>query len=179
MKPETINIIELVLSAITALAIVFAAIQIKINRKQLYLSTITKCIADFRKLGILNKDTKKLKIIDNYVDLTNEELFYIQHKYIPKTVAKEWIDGMIDFIPIINKKGEVLNSQSALKRLVDDRKLVAQRFPRIENAFKIAHKYNFELIYATEENMGLKRTRERQRLIDEIMANIRKSNRLS
>lgn len=41
----------------------------------------------------------------NYIDLVNEELFYIQRGYLPTDIAKEWIDGTIDYIPITNKTG--------------------------------------------------------------------------
>lgn len=83
------EIVNLIISSITTLAIIFAVVQIKINRKQLYLSTITKCICDFRNLGYLNQQTTDYLIINRYIDLTNEELFYIQHNYIPKDISKE------------------------------------------------------------------------------------------
>jgi|GEM_PF-2268547 hypothetical protein len=60
---ETIGIVNLVLSTITALTIVFAAVQIKINRKQLFLSTITKCVATFRDLRELNSESNGLEVI--------------------------------------------------------------------------------------------------------------------
>lgn len=65
------EIANLIISGITALAIVFAVIQIKINKNQLFLSTITKCVSDFRNLGELNRQTKNAVIINRYVDLTN------------------------------------------------------------------------------------------------------------
>ena len=46
-----IDILDVIFSGITALAIVFAAVQIKINQKQLFLSTIEKCVGDFEALG--------------------------------------------------------------------------------------------------------------------------------
>lgn len=39
--------LSLTLSGVTSIALILAVWQIKINRKQLYLATITKCVQDF------------------------------------------------------------------------------------------------------------------------------------
>ena len=173
---HTIEILNLIISAIMAFAIVFAGIQININRKQLYLSTITKCVSDFRNLGEINRQTTDSLIINRYIDLTNEELFYFQHNYIPKIIMKEWIDGMIDFIPITNKKGQILNKKYCIEFIADQRSIIFQNFPRIQNAFEINKTFNVELIYSTEEEKRIDKVKERERLIKEILIKIRGFN---
>lgn len=171
---QVIEKLDFILSLITASAIVFAAIQIKINRKQLFLSTITKCVSDFRELGQLSKDTKDTHILNKYVDLTNEELFYFQHKYIPKDVSKEWIDGMIDFMPLTTIDGKVLNADYAIEYLVKNRTTVFQNFPRILNAFEVPDSYDINLIYSTDISQRLERVKERKRLISRVLKNAQK-----
>ncbi len=170
---DTIDIINLGLPTITASALVFASIQIKINRKQLFQSTITKCVSDFRDLGELNKETKETKIITKYIDLTNEELFYFQHNYIPKDVAKEWIDGMIDYLPITCQSGTILNADYIIRFLSDNRETILQNYPRIQNAFEVKGKYDFELIYSNKSAERLPRVNERKKIINEILKNLR------
>jgi len=171
------EIINLIISSITAFAIVFAVVQININRKQLFFSTITKCISDFRNLGELNRQITDSLIINRYVDLTNEELFYFQHKYIPKDITKEWIDGMIDFIPITNNKGQILNKKYCIKYVADNRSNFFQNFPRIQNAFEINGTFDFDLIYSIDETKRIDRVKERKRLINEILMKINEFDR--
>jgi hypothetical protein len=166
------EIANLIISGVTALAIVFAVIQIKINKKQLFLSTITKCISDFRNLGELNRQTKNADIINRFIDLTNEELFYFQHKYIPKVIRKEWIDGMIDFIPITNINGQILNKEYCIKYIAENRSILFQNYPRIQNAFELNKTFDFGLIYSTDETKRIERVKERKRLIEEILKKI-------
>ena len=163
---------NLIISGITALAIVFAVVQIRINKKQLFLSTITKCVSDFRNLGELNRQTVDTIIINRYVDLTNEELFYFEHNYIPKDIMKEWIDGMIDFIPITNSKGHILNKKYCVKYIANNRSIIFQNFPRIQHTFEISKTYDFSLIYSTDESKRIDRVKERKRLIEEIFKKV-------
>ena len=160
--------------AVTAGAILFAGAQIIINRKQLHLSTITKCIDSFRALGGIKRDTTDLEIIKEYVDIVNEELFYFQHKYIPKEVSKEWIDGMIDYLPITNTKFDILNQEHCIEYLANNRKDFLRDYPRIQNAFEVRGKYNFRLIYSVDEKERLMRVEERKKLITEILKNIKR-----
>lgn len=163
---------NLIISGITALAILFAVVQIRINKKQLFLSTITKCVSDFRNLGELKRQTEDTILINRYVDLTNEELFYFEHNYIPKDIMKEWIDGMIDFIPITNRKGQILNKKYCVKYIADHRSIIFQNFPRIQYTFEINKTYDFRLIYSTDESKRIDRVKERKRLIEEIFKKV-------
>ena len=85
----------------------------------------------------MRSETIDRSIITRYIDLTNEELFYFQHHYIPKEISKEWIDGMIDFIPITNKSGNILNKDHVINYFTEHRIELLKNFPRIQNALKI------------------------------------------
>jgi hypothetical protein len=137
-----------------------------INRKQLYLATIIKCVDDFRGL----ENFSDLKTISKYLELTNVELFYFKQGYLPKDVAIEWLDGMIEYIPIRNQKNEVLNHKSNTVFKVEGFETLLQKYPRIQNAFRVSGKYDFSVIYNVDESVD-KRMKERRRLIEEIIAN--------
>lgn len=169
----TFEITSSILSFIGVSAIIFAARQININRKQLFLSTITKCIDDFRNCGELKRQTDNSLTINRYIDLTNEELFYFQHKYIPDDISKEWIDGMIDFIPITDRGQKILNEEHCIKYIADNRSTLFHSFPRIQNAFEVGESYDFKLIFSMDEKGRKERMRERKKLIDEIQKNIK------
>lgn len=169
---EVSKVINLILSTITTCTVIFTFYQLKVNQKQLHLSTITKCIIDFRNLGILTKETNDPVVLNHYIDLTNEELFYFQHKYIPEEVSKEWIDGMISFMPMTNRKHEILNADYCVTHLALQRNEYLKGFPRVQNAFEISGEYDFDLIYSRDEDQRLKSTGERKKLIKEILKNI-------
>lgn len=167
-----IEILNLIVSSITAFALIFAVIQITINRKQLFQSTISKCIDNFRELGALTRKTSDSQQIFKYIDLTNEELFYFQNNYIPKVIMKEWIDGMIDYIPIKDKNGNILNKKYCIKKLAEKQHELFRNFPRIQNAFEVKNNYDWDLIYTSRNEDRNNRLKERIALIKEIIQNI-------
>ena len=160
-------------NSITAIAVIFVAAQVYINRKQLFLSTITKCIEDFRRLYCEIKDPNNVsqEACWQYIDMTSEELFYFKHGYLPNNVAIEWVDGMIDYIPITKRKGNIINQGHCIKELSENRKKYLSGFPRIINAFDVNERYNIELIYDKNAPNQDERMKERRRLIDEILKN--------
>jgi hypothetical protein len=168
------EIISLILSGGTIVAIGFAIWQIRINRKQLYVSTITKCINDYRAFGRLKQDERDFSTVSKYVDLVNEELFYIQFNYIPKEVAKEWIDGMLDFMPLINGKDEIVNKKYCLTYLVDTHVQIYSMNPRVANAFTIRGEYNIPLINSMDLTDRKNRIQHRNLLINEVYGNIKR-----
>ena len=159
---------------ITSLGLLVAISVYIVYRKQLNLSAITKCIDEFRKLDDLNKTMSGGKTINRYIDLVNEELFYFQHKYIPKEVAKEWIDGMIDYVPITNKKMQILNQENCIDYFAMNRNELLKNFPRIQNAFEVNSNYDYTLIYSKDEKQRIQRVKQREKLIAEILKNIKR-----
>ncbi len=155
---------------IAAIAIIFAAGQIWINRKQLFLSTIAKCIADYRSVLGLEKESVDKTAILKYLDLCNEELFYFKHRYLPLKIAYEWVDGMLNYIPITDKQTNILNPKNCLQYLMDNPHILNQ-YPRILVSFEVSGKYDFELIYDTDFLNRKRRQAERKKLTLEIVHN--------
>jgi hypothetical protein len=159
-----------IVDLITAAAVIFAGIQIYINRKQLFLSTITKCISDFRRLKGLSRETVDVIILTKYIDISSEELFYFKHNYLPKIVAIEWVDGMIDFMPITSS-GIVVNKDECISELANSYKKYFDNFPRLKHALNVTGNYDFKLIYDSDYSDQDSRMRERRRLVNEILRN--------
>jgi hypothetical protein len=66
------------------------------------------------------------------MDLCNEELFYFQQRYLRREVALEWIEGMIQFLPLLN--GATRSPWEGQSYMAASDKLI-QQFPRVEYAF--------------------------------------------
>lgn len=170
------EICSLTLSGFTVLTLFFAVRQIKINRQQLYLATITKCIQDFRTMGNIDKDTKDEGVLWKYIDLVSEEMFYFQHDYIPTNVSLEWIDGMLDYLPVSDQNGMVLNSDHCIELLAIKIDTFFIRFPRIRRSFQIEGTYNFQVIYSSSKEKIRDRIIERARIGREILSNVKRGD---
>ncbi len=164
--------VQIVTEVITAIGVLIAVTAYGITRKSLYLTTIEKCIEGFRNLKNLNKQPSREEI-EKYVDLVNEELFYFQHGYLPIEIADEWIDGMIDFLPIFDKKGNVLNPNNCIQDLAEKHDRYFQNYPRVVTAFTIKGNYDFKLIYSSDTKSAAKRKHQRRKLIIEILKNLK------
>lgn len=148
-----------------------------ISKKQIHFSTIEKCINDYRQLYHKYEDKyDNPKFLGQYLDLVNEELFYIEKGYLPKEVAEEWIDGMIDYLPFFYKSGiiesrkfnEFHNSESIKKRLYS--------YPRILKFINVREEIDFEKIFLPLSDNGSIDIRfsERKRLIKLLKRNLKK-----
>ena len=87
-------------------------------KKQIHFSAMDKFIKDFRNFqtgGSSMQDERALQ----YIELVNEELFYMERGYLPIEVSIEWIDGMIDYLPFYDYKKRFL-SKSNLIYLQDE-----------------------------------------------------------
>jgi len=158
------------------LAIAVGVISYKLNKKQFNFSVLVRCITHFSENFASISNTTADKDLKAYVDFVNEELFYFEKNYIPKDVALEWIDGMIDYMPIYSQgKKKVLNPEQSIKK-IDDLKIL-QSFQRVKKAFTVNEKYDFDKIYGANDtdNGYLKRRKERERLAKEIYGNLNKS----
>ena len=124
--------------------------------------------------GLDQNCTDKI-VLSQYLDLVNEELFYFQHKYLPNEISNEWIDGMIDFLPITNSKSEVLNENFCIKYLSEYREEMFKNYPRIKHAFELEgnHNYDVALLYNNSKEFRKARIVERKVLIAEVLANIK------
>jgi len=126
-------------TVISSLAIIVAVTQLIINRKQLYRFTAARCIDKFRDLE--NLKTGKEEDVLKYVDLVNEELFYMQHSYIPNVVSREWLDGMLDYLPVHNHRGEILNARYIIPLLAENSDVLIKNYTRIKYCMTLQDEY--------------------------------------
>lgn len=86
--------------------IVFLFIQHFYNKDVRNLQLMQRCIDGFRHWT----NSANQEINYQYLELMNEELFYIQRGLIDKEIALEWIEGMLDFIQVYGKNGFLLSN---------------------------------------------------------------------
>jgi len=157
---------------LATLFIILAYRAYKISKKQLNLGTITRCI-DYYRVHFVEIDTltTNLKKMKSYLDFVNEELFYFENGYIINTVIYEWLDSMIDVLPIFNGKS-VLNENNCNKIIIEQNLLKPN--PRIKKAFTIVSEYNFDIIYSEQIINEKERKEMREKLFKEILKNLKK-----
>ena len=167
---DLLEVISFVATVIGGIAILFAVRDYSTNRKQLNLSALESCITRFRDNFIhLNYQSPEPLVVE-YIDLVNEELFYFQNRYLPKAVAREWIDGMIDAIPLYDPVGNVLNQGYCIP-LIHQRRLLDQyRFRRVRRAFTICQLLELEVMYG--DGAPERRELARRKVVDEIIGNL-------
>jgi len=157
---------------VTTAALIIGVYQITINRKQLYNNTISRCIDAFRKIDFTKLYVDEV-VVKGYVEILAEELFYIKNDYIPKDVAYEWIDGMIDFVPIWNTHDELLNPGKCIPLLVSKRTELLSSYPRIKAAFKVKGYYDFTFVYDISPAKANQRLQVRINIVEEIYNNVK------
>ncbi|HLP95660.1 MAG TPA: hypothetical protein VK168_16570 [Saprospiraceae bacterium] len=178
------DFLEVTANIVTILGVVAIFIGVwthNLNIKQFNFSVLVRCITVYQD-KFLNKlptestaagKAETTKIINDYIDFVNEELFYFQQKFIPKDVALEWIDGMINVMPIYSSDGKLLNSNEKTAELIH-KENVTHTYNRIKKAFTINGQYDWDLIYSKYQTAAQfeKRDAERLRLVKEIYANL-------
>lgn len=160
----------------TAFGIWIAIIQVFINRKQLHLATIKRCIDEFRLLTSPNNNNYSDADAAKYVDLVNEELFYFQHHYIPKVIAYEWIDGMLDYLPLFDKNENILNNGFCVERLSNKYDTFFKDYPRIKYTFTVLSDYDFETVYSKQKDKQELRLIIRKNLVQSLYQNLMNFN---
>lgn len=138
-----------------SLSIFLGVIAYFLTRQQFQHDVMVSCIERFQDiLPVLasNEPEKKLMGLRQYIDLCNEELFYFKNGYVPGEVAREWLDGMITYLPLFDKQGNMLAGGKYKEITVCD---LLDDYPRIRKAFCIAESPN---LCITEQRMKVIRT---------------------
>ena len=154
-------------------ALIFGVYSYKLTQKQLNFSVIERCISNFNKdFSSISQDSDEA-FLRKYIDFVNEELFYFEKDYIPRDVAYEWIDGMIDYMPIYSDaKKEFINPDKALKKINELNLLI--NYQRVRKAFTVKDEYKPELLYGDSVNIAYSvRRKERDDLVKEIYGNLK------
>ncbi len=141
-----------------------------IEKKNLNFTAVQHCIKvykeNYQNIGV--NDIDKIK---QYTSFINEELFYFEKKYLPYSIADEWLDGLIDFVPVFNSSGTFVNEMKALPNVVHE--VMDGKMPsRIRRIFTIRGDYNVQLIYSRNHNDSKAKTIARKGLVKEIKHNL-------
>jgi hypothetical protein len=148
------------------IAIISSIIALFISRNQMRFTVIARCVDIFRDhYADISPESNQEKCL-KYMDFINEELFYFQHRYIPKSVALEWIDGMLNHFPVYHN-GVIVNSNYCLPQFLT----LKHNYPRVKESFEIEGSYNFKLIFSEDSLKSVHYNKERRRLAQEILKN--------
>lgn len=133
------------------------------SQRQFMFTVMLSCIERFQRLfPIIRNDSEDLDRLRKYIDLTNEEFFYFQRNYVPREVVVEWLDSIVEMLPIYQHGEEFpVNMGSPLVRLIHEHKVLSG-YPRLMVAFTIQKEVDFNskaaLIRAVCVNLGVKVT---------------------
>lgn len=169
------DIIDLIATIITILGIsTFLVMYFSYMRsiKVLNFNIITSCNSRFNELvDDLYIKPLNQKLIRQYIDLCHEQLFYYKKGYFKEEeIIKEWIDGMIDFLPIYSQ-GQCVNSEFSTHAKYIDSNHFLDNYSKLKKYFTIGDKFPIEKYYQ-EENVERK-TKMKDKLVNVIMENIK------
>ena len=172
------DLFELLSNAVTIIGVILLIIGVytyNLTKKQLNFAVLNRCIEAFQTKFYSIDENSDLDLLRKYVDFVNEEMFYFEQNYIPKDVALEWIDGMIDYMPICDIKKQLKNTQIPIAAKIHGAELL-NSFQRVKKAFIVENKnYKFDLIYsAYKDNKQFEaRKKQREELAKEIYGNLK------
>jgi hypothetical protein len=75
------DIAEFISYIVTSLSLVGILLTYIWSKKQIHFSTMEKCINDFRNILQLKDEKNKEDLAWQYIDLVNEEFFYLEKNY--------------------------------------------------------------------------------------------------
>jgi len=150
------DLIEVFVWIFGTIAIVYGFRQYRMGKKQFQFDVMISCIERYQELvpELVQKRSAfkgETTVINKYIDLCNEELFYFKNGYLPEEVVVEWLDGMIDILPLFDEKGININGKS----IISAELLI--NYPRIKSAFTVGNK-----------QFDLQKGKERKNLIELI-----------
>lgn len=159
---------------VTSFSLIGILITYAVSKKQIHFTAMEKCIGDFREfLKPQNKSGNQIAL--EYIDLVNEELFYLEKKYLPLDVCIEWVDGMIDYLPFYNNGNFIKSEKLALFDNEEITMITLNGYPRVLNFIILKQTIDFEKVRLppiNEENRKIQ-FEERNKLITEIISNLR------
>lgn len=134
-----------VAQVIAAGAIFIAALSYTLNRKQLNFDVITSCTARWQEImpdleRAQKEGERRVEVDERYVDLCNEELFYFIEGYLPKEVIREWLTGMVLYLPHYHSEVQDENLKEAFNKMVPSVRF--KGYPRVEVIFDLDRAYN-------------------------------------
>lgn len=131
--------IQTIVAVIGIIAIVIGVIGYFLSKNQFGFNVTVRCVEKFQKilpeLETLDKKTPhhKERILRQYIDLCEEELFYFKKRYLPREIIEEWIEGMLNYLPLYDGHGNLLNENCKLRDI--DKSPLLSGYPRIRDCF--------------------------------------------
>jgi hypothetical protein len=102
------DLIPIIISAFTLFQVIVAFIIIRIiDHRNLQLKIMQDCIDQYRK--IVNGKAISEDNVHAFLEIINEEIYYLEKGFIPKDIESEWLTNMINYLPIFSfdKKNKV------------------------------------------------------------------------
>ena len=162
--PTAVELVK-VLGGIT---LAYGFYNISLNRKKFNFEVMLSCIDRFNAISEKMTSRKNSGSFSAYISLVNEELFYFSQNYIPRQVAKEWVDGMIDTLPIRDKKTNEIINEGKSHFNYKGHEDIYENHPRIAHCF-VWDAQRIEDIYS--DNIDKKR-KAREKLIKSILKKV-------
>jgi hypothetical protein len=154
---------------VTTISLIGLWVTFILSRKQIHFSTMEKCINDFREIMKYSSDSPDEIDAKQYIDLVNEELFYLENNYLPLEVAIEWIDGMIDFLPFSLLKSHEFQKSETFKKIntTENANELLKNYPRVMKVIQLNDNICFNKIHLEvgDEKNRQGRREERDKLI--------------
>jgi hypothetical protein len=168
------DLAEIISYIITSFSLIGLWIAYVLSKKQIHFTAMDKCINNYRN-WMKFSDSPLDEIALEYIELVNEEFFYLENNYLPIEVCEEWIDGMIGFLPFYTNDNEFIKS-NLLEGLENEEwtNNILYEYPRVFKAIKLKKEIDFEKIklgIIDKDNREI-RKREREKLIYQIMTNL-------
>jgi hypothetical protein len=109
----------------------------------------------------LREGNSEDEAIKRYVDLCNEELFYFIEGYLPQEVIREWLTGMVLYLPHYDYESRNEDRPEAFSGMVAWK--MFEDYPRIQEVFGLDRVYN-----AREQRQRKELVREIEGKIEEV-----------
>lgn len=158
------DIIEIATQILGFFAIIFTVRSFWTAKKQNYFTVVNNCINKFQENFVQHEkfdENKKLK----YLDFVNEQLFYMENDYLPLMISIEWIDGMLDYLPVHYYNEQIFtNPNSRFSDPIEKETLVL--YPRIKHIFTTSKQYKGTDLTKAENHL------ERKELLEEILIKV-------
>jgi hypothetical protein len=165
------DLLEASAYAFTIAGFIFIYIAVRSYRrsvKTLNFEIITSCNSRF--YGIVDdlyESKPDPKILRQFIDLCNEEIFYFKNDYLKDDdIISEWIDGMLDFLPVI-LNGTCINSNQShvIEVIINDNML--ENYSRLKKYITLENK---SISHFTPDN--LKDLEKRKVMVSLLIKNI-------
>jgi hypothetical protein len=181
---ETIAQLATIIGVLSLIAALYAWRQ---SRDTFHQAVIVSCTNRFQKLSpSLQLDKLSSNVIQQYLELCNEELFYFEKRYLPQPVIDEWVEGMLSNIGLwcdnklllppkypARSSQEQTDAEIVASRIYQD----ANSYPRLYHAFTITSKAKLRIEQASkhepEYRIGKAKTAvERAQMVLEVLTNL-------